>query len=331
MVYYWGELPSRHLFLVMEFIEGQSLAERLHLEGRVPILATVQIIRQLAASIDFAHQNQIIHRDIKPGNVILHPDASALGGERPKLLDFGIAKALTRPPAVEFHTTINTIMGTPAYMSPEQCKASADVTPASDVYSLGIVFYEMLSGSRPFTASDSGIGELLGQHLFAEVQPVRERNPAVPERVARFLHKMLAKSPDDRPKMSEVLAEMDTLLASGILTQVDSKQTSEKPPISHELHPSAITNPSGAPFGKKRPAIFYLIFFALCALLYLGYFTYHHFTSRLRSLAPTSRRYIDHSAGLAASVSSDQRPARPEAFPRAGPVRGVSRCGGGQK
>ena len=110
----------------------------------------MQIIRQLAESCDFAHRNQIVHRDLKPRNVILLPDASALGGLRPKLIDFGIARSLVHQPVDGFQTDPGTLIGTPSYMSPEQCRGAADVGSPSDVYSLGIVYYEMLSGSPLF-------------------------------------------------------------------------------------------------------------------------------------------------------------------------------------
>ena len=179
--------PTR--FIVMELVPGRSLAEILREREHKPLEPdqAARIAAQVADALSAAHAAGIIHRDIKPGNIMVTPDGSV------KVLDFGIARAL------DSHTLTQTatVLGTSAYMSPEQALGQpADAR--SDIYSLGCVLYEMLTGEPPFTAEVSAA--VLHQHVRVEPKPARERNPAIPPALGDLVMQMLAKSPNDRPQ-----------------------------------------------------------------------------------------------------------------------------------
>lgn len=179
-----GETEDGDLYIVMALYEGRTL-DRLLEDGPLEIEAAVRIIRQVAEALKRAHAGGIIHRDVKPANVIVSPDGAV------RLLDFGVAKLQ----AAEALTGTGVSIGTSGYMSPEQ--ASGDpVTPASDVWSLGVMAYEMLGGRRPFRAETPLA--VLNQILTIEPQPIAEVRADAPEALAEVVHRALAKRPDDR-------------------------------------------------------------------------------------------------------------------------------------
>lgn len=199
-----GQLPSGAVFIIMEFLEGTTL--RAHLrsgDGRLPLLPTLQLGQQIAAALAAAHSKGVVHRDLKPDNVMLLPDPLVPGGLRTKLVDFGIAK-LGEEHSIpqQQKTRTGLLMGTPAYMSPEQCRGAGLVEDRSDVYSLGVILYQMLVGRRPFEGE--GDGEIIGQHLFAEPRPLREIDPSLDRQTTDLIHRMLRKDPKDRPTAAEV-------------------------------------------------------------------------------------------------------------------------------
>jgi eukaryotic-like serine/threonine-protein kinase len=183
-----GEAP----FLVLELLEGQTLAERLRLGGPVPPVEAARIAIAVAESLDAAHRAGILHRDIKPGNIML----TAGGGV--KVMDFGIAAAW------EAHsTTGDQLLGTATYIAPERV-GGGRASPAADIYSLGVVLYEMLTGRPPFVADT--IEEVLRAHLEVPPRPVRALAPWVPPGIARLCEAALAKDPAGRPASAGALA-----------------------------------------------------------------------------------------------------------------------------
>lgn len=176
-------------YIVMEYIEGGSLAERLRQTPQINLGATGRLLEQIAEALDYAHQRGVVHRDIKPGNILLQSNTYA------KLTDFGIARAF------ELEQTALTMTGhmpgTPHYMSPEQARGLTDeIGPLSDLYSLGIIAYLLATGTLPFRGNDPIV--VINQHLSQ--MPVRpsEANPELPESLDTVLLKMLAKDPQDR-------------------------------------------------------------------------------------------------------------------------------------
>lgn len=164
---------------------------------------------QTADALAAAHAKGIIHRDLKPDNLMLVTDPVAPGKERVKLLDFGIAKLTAEVTAAQPMTAHNQLLGTPMYMSPEQCRSAASVDDKSDVYALGVVLYEMLAGRPPFLAEQ--MVQFLAQHLFEAPPPLGPLAPHVPAKVAELVHRMLAKEKDVRPAMIEASQLLEKL------------------------------------------------------------------------------------------------------------------------
>lgn len=210
----YGQLPDSTAYIVMEFLAGESLADRLEARGGpLPLEQALNIGAQISDVLTAAHEKSVIHRDLKPDNVMMVADNKAPGGERTKLLDFGIAKlADDGPPGKgpgKVKTSTNSFMGTPYYMSPEQCKGAGKVDGRSDVYSLGVMMYEMLCGERPIVGE--GQGDIIVKHLTEEPAPLKSRVPELPESVHALVHRMLSKDRDKRPVMRDVSIELETL------------------------------------------------------------------------------------------------------------------------
>jgi len=182
-----GELRGRPYY-VMPFVDGESLRDRLEREGQLPINDAVRIASEVASALDYAHRHGVIHRDIKPANILLH-DGSAI------VADFGIALALTQAGGARI-TQSGLSVGTPSYMSPEQASAERIITARSDVYALGAVTYEMLSGDPPF--SGSSVQQIVARVLMEEPPPLVTRRRSVPPHVAAAVNKALEKLPADR-------------------------------------------------------------------------------------------------------------------------------------
>ncbi|MFL5516530.1 MAG: serine/threonine-protein kinase, partial [Gemmatimonadales bacterium] len=155
-VYDSGETAGR-LWFTMPYIEGESVRDRLKREGALPAADAVRIAREAARALQYAHEQGVIHRDVKPENILLTHDGSSL------VADFGIARPQTAEAQAQHLTTTGLVVGTPLYMSPEQAGGSDAVDPRTDVYSLGCTLYEMLTGEPPFRA-DSVHGVIV-KHL----------------------------------------------------------------------------------------------------------------------------------------------------------------------
>ena len=177
-----------HLFYVMPFIEGESLRDRLSHAKQLPVDEAVRIASEVAEALDYAHRHGVIHRDIKPANVLL-------SNGRPLVADFGIALAFSAAGGPRL-TETGLSLGTPHYMSPEQATGEGELDSRSDVYSLGAVLYEMLTGQPPY--SGPSIQSIVAKILTAEPEPVAAQRSTVPLNVGAAAHKALAKLPADR-------------------------------------------------------------------------------------------------------------------------------------
>jgi eukaryotic-like serine/threonine-protein kinase len=212
-IYDVGVLPDQTAYIVMEFLEGESLAARLHRERDLPLARGLQIMRAVARSLQAAHDCGIVHRDLKPDNVFLVPDPEVSGGERVKLLDFGIAKPeVDRQPSAEEYALTQTgmMIGTPPYMSPEQCRGTGPVDRRSDLYALGCLLYTLVCGRPPFVAR--GAGEIIARHLYFAPEPPRRHGRPVATALEALILWLLRKDPRDRPATaSQVVAAIDRL------------------------------------------------------------------------------------------------------------------------
>jgi serine/threonine-protein kinase len=191
-----GTLADRTPYLVMELLEGESLATRLKREGRLPIRDAVDFCYQTASALNAAHAKGIVHRDLKPDNLFVVPDPHDPARERIKVLDFGIAKLAQSSPGDSVKTRTGTLMGTPIYMSPEQCRGIRAVDHRTDIYSLGVILYEMLAGHPPFVSE--GFGDLVNMHINMAPPPLRGLRPDVPDGLEAVINRMLAKPPEAR-------------------------------------------------------------------------------------------------------------------------------------
>ena len=189
-------------WLVMELVAGEPLSARLRREGRLPVDRVLDVVGQAAVALQAAHDGGVVHRDVKPGNLLVRPDG------RLSVTDFGIAHA-TGAAAL---TRTGQVVGTAAYLSPEQA-AGRPVSPATDLYALGVVAYECLSGVRPFERDDP-VAVLLA-HLQAPPPPLP---PDVPEPVADLVHRLLAKDPADRPATAAQVQREAAALRRGAAT-----------------------------------------------------------------------------------------------------------------
>jgi eukaryotic-like serine/threonine-protein kinase len=194
---------------VMEMLEGESLEHRVRRFGALPLGEVLRLMRQVASSLGAAHARGIVHRDIKPDNIFIVHDPEVVGGERTKLLDFGIAKLAGDAAGVKTQTSA--LMGTPVYMSPEQCRGAGQVDQRSDIYSLGCVMFQLVAGRPPFDGE--GAGDILVAHMREPAPLLSSIVPGIPSEIDAVVARCLAKDPDQRYASAAALAsELGALL-----------------------------------------------------------------------------------------------------------------------
>jgi serine/threonine protein kinase len=195
-------------YYTMPFVEGESLRVRLMRAGAMPIAAAVSILRDVARALEFAHGKGVVHRDVKPDNILLTGNTAAVS-------DFGIAKALLASHEATVSapmTEIGVVIGTPQYMAPEQATADAALDHRVDLYALGCVAYELIAGEPPFSGSTAS---LIRAHIVDAPPPIATKRADVPEALAALVERCLQKDPDDRPASArEILEVLDNLAAA---------------------------------------------------------------------------------------------------------------------
>jgi serine/threonine-protein kinase len=192
-VFDFGTTPDGQRYSIMELLEGGDLQKTLERTGPFPAERAARIGADIADALAVVHAAGIVHRDLKPENLFL---AKGPGGEQVKILDFGIAKLLGMDDPGSRRTMVGAVIGTPAYLSPEQAKNSAGVDARCDQYSLGVVLYELLSGTLPFAGASTY--ELLTMHATQPPPPLRERAPGVPPELEAVAKQSLAKQAERR-------------------------------------------------------------------------------------------------------------------------------------
>ncbi len=200
-------------YIVMELLDGEELSRRMKRLGRLAPLDAVRLAKQIATSLASVHEKGVIHRDLKPDNIFIVGDPAVTGGERPKILDFGIAKLTQHD--TQFKTQTGAMVGTPTYMSPEQCRATK-IDHRSDIFSLGVMLFVMVTGRPPFE------GEGSGDVLISHVRDVPPRpssiERSVPREVEAIIMRCLEKQPDARyasaSELAAALGKAEAFLAS---------------------------------------------------------------------------------------------------------------------
>ena len=285
-------------YIVMDFLEGESLARRLHRKGRLPGDEALAITRQILSALSAAHAQGIVHRDLKPDNIFLVPDADVPGGERIKLLDFGIAKLQGDGGANVITTRAGALMGTPVYMSPEQCRGAGECDQRTDLYAVGIMLFELLTGRPPFVAN--AVGELMAAHMRDTPPTLTDKLGPTSVELEVIVATLLAKSPDDRYASGEMaIAKIDSA-THGVLSSGVRQPTQPIAPMDASLDPMAETalgtlpihntggttlrntagsfdvddNEASAPAGSRsRAARWAMLAVASTALVAAGFFT----------------------------------------------------------
>jgi serine/threonine-protein kinase len=248
VIHDFGEDDDGTAYIVMELLVGRSLRQLLVDEGSINALRAYGIIRQACAALDAGHRNGIVHRDIKPDNIVLLDSND--GADHVKILDFGIAKlrdkALDTLSMEQRLTNVGTIIGTPHYMAPEQCQGE-EADARSDIYSVGVVLYELLTGVAPFLAkTPTGVAI---KHVTEKPRPLRELNPNIPEPVEGVVLRALEKDPNERPQTAlELAREFETALANETGT-LRLKPSVEQPEVSTLKFPKS----GAAEVSQKAP------------------------------------------------------------------------------
>jgi eukaryotic-like serine/threonine-protein kinase len=208
----FGEDENGIVFLVMEYLSGRTLKQVIRDEGPLPLQRVVEIIRQVGDALNAAHAQGVVHRDLKSDNIMLVD--TTMAGDHAKVLDFGIAK-INEPEGKRDTelTAPNLVIGTPQYMSPEQCSQDSEIDARSDIYSLGVILYEMLVGHVPFSADSPTM--VMMKHLQEPVPSVLEERSDLPASIGRVIARAMAKLPANRYQTVAELIE-DLTIASGM-------------------------------------------------------------------------------------------------------------------
>jgi eukaryotic-like serine/threonine-protein kinase len=267
-VYELGEDAEGAPYIVMERVWGRGLSELVAARGPLPLDEAIDYLRQACLALEEAHAYGIVHRDVKPSNILVQEDAER--GPRVKVVDFGVAKACPRSDEDRSGlTSITALLGTPEYMAPEQLYAARDVDARADIWGLGATLYFMLVGEPPFTAPD--LAQLLHRIQYAPAPLLRARRPEVPAYVEAVIQRCLHRDPAGRYRSASDVARALTPLHAGGLPSLVAEESGplyeptlitdgsavSSPEVTQRMPSANVppeTKPTAAPRGWKLPA-----------------------------------------------------------------------------
>ena len=265
-VFDFGRLPNDQAYIAMELLRGEALSELLARMGPLSGPLATEITAQTLAALNATHAVGVIHRDLKPDNIFLTRDVGAPGGIRVKVLDFGIAKLITEDLGHKAKTKSGSILGTPAYMSPEQCKGGVEIDGRADLYALGCILYQMLVGTPPYVAD--GGGEVMAMQIY---QPPPRLPPHLGE-LDGLLGKLLAKRPDERmPSAAYALAAIERIGVPALTAEVPLANTEPvRPSLNTEMLDLQVDAP-GLPTWVPVTVILFALALAGAAVYVIGF------------------------------------------------------------
>jgi serine/threonine protein kinase len=224
----FGTTEDNAPFMVMELLEGEPLSGRIYRERRLPVLDVVQIACLTLRGLSAVHAAGIIHRDLKPDNIYLKRENDAI---YPKILDFGISRSVE--PQSGRRSALTTregmIIGTPEYMSPEQARGVKDIDPRTDLYSMGVIVYEALSGRLPFYSEN--VGDLIIQIVTGSAPTLHELNPRIPVEISDVVDKAMARNREDRFANAADMQAALLRAAERVATSPNARNLSDMPPV----------------------------------------------------------------------------------------------------
>ncbi|MBO0861269.1 MAG: protein kinase [Chloracidobacterium sp.] len=234
-----GRDPDGIAYIIMEWLDGYTLDEELAASGPFALERVGGILRQICAALEAAHAKQIIHCDLKPSNIMLN--LSPAGRELVKVLDFGIAKIMTDPAG----SPVSAAMGTPHYASPEQLQVGRTVDARSDIYSLGVILFQMLTGKHPFRAGSAR--DLINQQMEAPAR-ISELRPETPDAIQRIVNQMLAIDPEGRPQSADGVA---AIVEKALRDRIETRTVKPAPDSESQWSLSAEPIVRIQPFGRE--------------------------------------------------------------------------------
>lgn len=203
-----GDLPDGQLYIMMELVDGTTLREFVAQQGgRLSVPLASGLIRQTASALAYIHSRGIVHRDLNLRNLMVVKDEAVREGWRIKILDFGIAKFLNHQ---EQRTLSQSQLGTVRYMSPEQCESAKSVDASTDIYSLGLILFELLTGQPPYQVAEDSAAKWIDAHINRPPRSLKKLWTDAPSQLAKLVAEMLDKHPDFRPKADEIVAHLES-------------------------------------------------------------------------------------------------------------------------
>ncbi|MDI7266987.1 MAG: serine/threonine-protein kinase, partial [Myxococcota bacterium] len=241
-----GVLPSGAPFLVMEYLEGESLASRIESGGPLPPRQAAEIVVHVLHALSLVHHAGVVHRDLKPDNVFLAQRPAGPGREKTtvKLLDFGVSKLRT-PGAQHLHLTrTGAVLGTPYYMAPEQAAGKKDMDHRADIYSVGVILYETLTGRRPFEGQTCN--ELFAAILMGPPTPPRRHRPGLPAKIETVVMKAISRKPEERfATAAEFLRALEPFAPPALASSLDRSRSGAAAVQTAVGTPAVTGTPSG--------------------------------------------------------------------------------------